>query len=154
MSDQENPDLRQKIAEYVQETDALITELRTENQQLKEAASGCKKCGETPCSCGCDKEASEGVMEAGRIVTAVDHLIQAGFLKESTRDSAVQAVTADPANALMDFCEKLAAQQIVPVAQMPTLGKAVAKPGQESNAASDKRASDTNFEATFDSLGV
>jgi hypothetical protein len=155
MSDQVHPELAQKMASYIQETDGLIQELKAENLQLKQAATGCKKCGENPCSCGCDKQASEGAVEGGRITEVVDHLIQAGFLKESSRDQAISSVTANPATALLDFCDKLASQRIVTPNQLPRLGKAVDKPGQLPSAASEeKRASDKQFESTFDNLNA
>jgi hypothetical protein len=139
-------ELSQKMAMYIQETTEIIADLRTENTQLKEAAS----------TGGNDKQASEEAPEEGRIVETVDHLIQAGFLKQSSRDQAIASVKADPANALLSFVDKLASQQIATPETMPKLGKAVAKEGQESGAApeKEKRASDSNFEATFDHLNV
>jgi hypothetical protein len=149
-------ELSQKMAMYIQETSEIIEDLRTENTQLKEAAGTCSKCGKPNCSCGCDKKASEEALEEGRIVETVDHLIQAGFLKQSGRDQAIASVKADPANALLSFVDKLASQQITAPNALPKLGKAVAKEGQESGAApeKEKRASDSNFEATFDHLNV
>lgn len=143
MSNQVPPELAQKMASYIQETDELIQELKAENSQLKQAAVGS------------DKQASEGAVEGGRITEVVDHLIQAGFLKESSRDQAISSVTANPATALLDFCDKLASQRIVVPNQLPSLGKAVDKPGQMSGTTSEeKRASDKQFENTFDNLNV
>lgn len=157
MSQELPPELAQKVATYIKDTDELIQELKAENAQLKIAASGCDKCGCNPCKCeGRNKEASEGVMEGARITEVVDHLVQAGFLKESSREQAVVSITEKPATALLDFVDKLAAQRIVPTSQVQTLGKPVEKPTKADYRSPDKekRASDTAFEATFDNLNA
>lgn len=138
-STQVHPELAQKMASYIKETDELVTELRTENSQLKAENS--------------QKTASEGVVEDGRITEVVEHLVQAGFLKESSRDQAIASVTENPATALLDFVDKLAAQRITPPGRLPSLGKPIDRPGSPSDVApnsAEKRASDKAFEQTFD----
>jgi len=137
------PELSQKMASYIKETDELITELRTENAQLKEAAASSQK------------QASEGVVEDNRITEVVDHLVQAGFLKESSREQAITSVKENPATALLDFVDKLAAQRIAPPQSVPSLGKPVDRPTSAApTATAEKRASDKSFEATFDNLNA
>ena len=157
-----NPELRDKIAAYIGETDdimksqaARIEELTQKCASLEKLAKcgGCDEDDCPDCNSGYEKKAS---LEKTAVDETVNKIIQAGFLKEAHRQQALQAIADDPAGALLDFIDKLAAQRIALAhngAQMPKLGHAVST-GQESVSAQEVRDSDRSFEQTFDNLAV
>ena len=134
-----NPELAQKVASYIKETDALITELKTERDSLRQKTAAL------------EKNASGTPLDAAAVVTAVDHVIQAGFMKQADRDKAIKAITTQPALALLSFVDKLASQRIsVRDTGMPKLGRAVETPVVPGSA--PVRESDRVFEQRFDNF--
>jgi hypothetical protein len=134
-----NPELAQKVAMYIKETDALIHELKSERDAFQQKAASL------------EKNASGSPIEMAKITAVVNQVIQAGFLKQADRDKAIQAISAQPANALLSFVEKLASQRISAGAQMPKLGRAVGTE-TESGSAPTVRESDRVFEQRFNNF--
>ena len=162
------PELREKIAEYIGATDQVIEDQKVQINELTEKVAGLEKSAADPCK-GCGGKVEDGKcskcgdmyktasLEQGVVDATLDKIVQAGFLKEGNRQQALQAISEDPAGALLDFIDKLATNRIETVnagqAEMPKLGHAVPT-GQESASAPEVRESDQAFETVFDNLGA
>jgi hypothetical protein len=147
------------IATYVADTQSIISDQSAEIRNLKEKLASV----DGKCSCGKDYDQCSTCADSGQdkqasltnsaIEDTVDKVIQAGFLKEGSRQQALQAIQEDAANSLLTFLDKLADQRIdsgSAGAEMPKLGHAVPT-GQES-ASAQSRESDRAFEQCFDNL--
>jgi len=149
------------IATYVSDTQSIIKDQSAEIHGLQEklaSVEGKCACGKDYDKCsmcsedGQDKQAS---LEDGAIESTVDKVIQAGFLKEGSRQQALQAIQDDAANSLLTFLDKLADQRISSDsagAEMPKLGHAV--PTGQASASAQARESDRAFEQCFDNLSA
>lgn len=136
-----NPDLAQKVAAYIKETDALITDLKKERDALQQKAAAL------------EKNASGNPLEAETITATVDRVIKAGFLKQADRDQAIAAITERPATALLSFIDKLATRRIdASAATMPKLGRAVSAETETGSAQASVRESDRLFEQRFNNF--
>jgi len=132
-------DLKQKIAQYVKDTDDLITDLTSEKKALtNKVASQEEQLSE-------QKQASERVAE-GTIETTVDRLIAAGFLTKNAREQHIESMKADTAGSLLNFCDKLAGQRLG--GSVPSLGNVVVE-DKSQGSAHNLRESDRSFEASF-----
>jgi len=141
MSNEFPQEMQQKVAQYIQETDALLHEQRDTITQLTQKVAGLEQ-GQ--------KQASEAAVEESAVITAVDHLIQAGFLKKANREASVAAIVKNPATELLSFVDKLASQRIGAASTVP-LGRSIPSASKLASGTAP-RASDQQFEATFNNL--
>lgn len=134
-----HPELAQKVASYIKETDALITELKSERDALLTKTASL------------EKNASGAQLPVDKVANLVDQVVRAGFLKQADREAAIKAISEQPVNSLLSFVEKLASKRISAGAAMPVLGRAVGQE-TESGAAAGGRESDRVFEQRFNHL--
>jgi len=163
------PEIAEKIATFIGETDTLLDELRHERDFLRNKVATLQKTGrceehdvDGPCAlCGDSEDSDEdsgekvGSYASGPerevVETTVDHLVDAKFLKQADREQAVTAILDDPATALLSFCDKLAVRRCESeAAVMPKLGHAVDGILESDSALS--RESDKAFEHRFNAL--
>ena len=168
------PEMAEKIATFIGETDTLLNDLRYERDFLRNKVAALEKQGfceehnvKGPCfKCGDpvpSDESSDGDSDDGKtasyapgpkrevVETTVDHLVDAKFLKQADREQAVTAILDDPATALLSFCNKLAVRRCESeAAVMPKLGHAV--DGTLESDFALERESDKAFEHRFNAL--
>jgi hypothetical protein len=140
-------ELIQQIALFMKEASDSVSRLEAENTQLKE------KVASQEAELGQHKEAGESsvttavlsVDDAGNLAS---NLIQAGFLKEASRNAATVALSSDP-KAAASFLEKLAASSIENKG-VPSLGEMVKeKEASAQTPTGEERESDKAFDRYF-----
>lgn len=153
----------EKIAAYVIVSQEIIDDQQARIKDLQKIAAcgtcGGKKKSDGSCTkCGDDHKADsekKASLNHEVVEVTVDKIVKAGFLKESNRQQALQAIQDDAAGSLLNFIDKLAEQRIESNSastMMPKLGHAVPT-GQESTS-SQSREADRAFEQCFDNLVV
>ena len=118
-------------ARLEQERDAALEKVATLEAQVEQQKTA--------------SEVQTSVISTERAADAVSKIIQAGFLKEASRDRAVAALSADP-HAGLDFIEKLANDTIAK-RTLPSLGKGVHE--KKASVNTDLKASDDAWARHF-----
>jgi ABC-type transporter MlaC component len=127
-----------EMAEYIQRSQEIITNLRDENEGLRKHASQEKVASGSP------------ALDTDGVENMVDHVIEAGLLKEAQRQEAIDAMSADP-NSLVTFVDQLATKSLEKTATAaPSLGRPY-KQEKQSSAAS-VRESDQAYDKLCRSL--
>jgi len=128
-----DPELAEKMAQYVKETTDLIGSLRTERDALTNKVAALQKTASTPNE---------------KISDVVDNIVAAGFLKKADRDAAITAIATDPVESLLGFIDKLAKQRLEK-GGMAKLGHGIGDQQKSPVGEPQQRESDRKWEEQF-----
>lgn len=131
------------IASFVSDATSTVSRLEADNAALVQKVASLEEHQKIA------SEVQTPAISTERAATAVSQIIQAGFLKEASRNKAVAAISADPVAGL-NFLEKLA-QDTINKKSLPRLGNAVKLDKQASVSQDSVKASDLAFAKHFGS---
>ena len=135
-------DTAKQVAEYVQTTDELLTELTQKNAALATENSQLKRTQKTA-------SIAKAVFDKVAAETSVDHMISRGLLKQSERARTVTHLMDHPESAL-DYLDKMAASTPLQKAAS-SLGQGI-KDSSTAPAAGAERESDKHWDSHFGAL--
>ena len=130
-----------EMAQFIQESDSLLTDLTSENEKLAAENAQLKL----------QKEAADTstqavpVLEKEAVSKTIDNLIAVGFEKSANREALICRVMESPETAL-HCLDKIAEQRKPHAGTIPSLGKVAGADSPEVNGA---RESDRVFEERF-----
>ncbi|HUW11876.1 MAG TPA: hypothetical protein VM537_19270 [Anaerolineae bacterium] len=138
-----DPVAAQAIAEFVKTSSELVEELKADKQALVQKLAAANQ-----------KQASASPLTAEGIETAVANCVMAGFIETVHQKQACEAITADPAVALLGFIDKLAKGAVKSRAGVPSLGAAIPaeKGNTQKNAGDEESAADKAWSQTTRAL--